>query len=253
MKVLRMTGSTHMPLPIITPTLSTTKRRTIPVTTTASQSLTMHGTCHTRSAMRLRALILSIPASCAHKSRCRLKPQVSQSRRIIWHFKWSHTMGPIAGAGRGDLQDSRQFPEGHGKLSPSGDADVQFTGHATIKDELQNSSSISDACPPVLVWTSLKSWQTPLEMVADGPASKTYCVQVDNLPGQPFQYKVRVGNRRVLDDHIGLRRRSNHECGLEDSQPEVTDDCRFPMVTCRPHGVSTKSTSLLRSNVAVRS
>ncbi|OAF99311.1 uncharacterized protein CC84DRAFT_393056 [Paraphaeosphaeria sporulosa] len=77
------------------------------------------------------------------------------------------------------------------------DKDVQFTGRATITIHL------ADA-PPVVVWTSLNSWQTPLEMIADSPPSNTYRIQVYNVPEQSFQYKVRAGNRWVLDDNMPI-------------------------------------------------
>ncbi|KAL5397126.1 hypothetical protein PMIN03_004686 [Paraphaeosphaeria minitans] len=82
-------------------------------------------------------------------------------------------------------------------LSPSVEEDARFTGRATIEIHL------ADA-PPVLVWTSLNSWQKPFEMVADDPASNTYRLQVENVPEKPFQYKVRAGNRWVLDDDMPI-------------------------------------------------
>ncbi|KAF2448227.1 hypothetical protein P171DRAFT_481312 [Karstenula rhodostoma CBS 690.94] len=83
-------------------------------------------------------------------------------------------------------------------LSPSVNGDAEFTGRAIITIRL------ADARPPVLVWTSLNSWQAPLEMVATGTHSETYLCQVDNVPEQSFQYKVRVGDRWVLDDDMPI-------------------------------------------------
>jgi hypothetical protein len=66
------------------------------------------------------------------------------------------------------------------------------------------SISLLDADPPVLVWTSLNSWQAPFEMAADDTDTagrQTYTCQLDNVPEQPYQYKVRVGDRWFLDDN----------------------------------------------------
>lgn len=81
-------------------------------------------------------------------------------------------------------------------LSPSMDGGAEFTGRARIRIHL------ADTRPPVFVWTSLNSWQAPLQMVADSPDSQIYCCEVDNVPDQPFQYKVRVGDRWILDDDM---------------------------------------------------
>lgn len=82
-------------------------------------------------------------------------------------------------------------------LSSSVNGDVELTGRATI------AIALLDASPPVLVWTSLNSWQTPFEMTASGTDSaggQIYTCQIDNVPEQAFHYKVQAGDKWVLDD-----------------------------------------------------
>ncbi|KAL1605145.1 hypothetical protein SLS60_004688 [Paraconiothyrium brasiliense] len=86
-------------------------------------------------------------------------------------------------------------------LSPSVNGDAEFTGRATI------SILLLDARPPVLVWTSLNSWQAPFEMVAgdtDSTGRQIYTCQLDHVPEKPYQYKVRVNDRWILDDDVPI-------------------------------------------------